>query len=45
MADGVDVSTIFAAPVIAGPGGPDALIDRDRQPTSCADAWTAIAAT
>lgn len=41
--DGVDLTSIWASPVIAGPGGPDALVDRDRQPTPCADAWAALA--
>ena len=41
IGDGVDVAAVFASPAIAGPGGPDALVDRDRQPTSCVEAWLA----
>ncbi|MGD9701797.1 MAG: family 1 glycosylhydrolase [Acidimicrobiia bacterium] len=43
IGDGVAISSVFASPAIAGPGGPDALIDRDRQPTSCVEAWLAAA--
>ena len=40
---GLRVSSVWAAPVIAGPGAPDAAFDRDRQPTSSLDAWLGIA--
>ena len=40
---GLRVSSVWAAPAIAGPGAPDAAFDRDRQPTSALDAWLELA--